>query len=1529
MRIRVMSGYALSTISLQKNNAELLPVYAVIGAEKQQIGNLKQQQESWYFFCGSGQRLVRTEAAGLQPLVEPSCRLEEETPCFVQVGETNLVQLMLEEDPDLMQLQKNYTLPQTSSVQVGGSSRCEIRWARLGEERELLSMKRTDAGVQVDRLDPSSPWNLYCNDVCVYSTEAHAGDTLYCGGLRILIGPGTIRLCGAGAGLHCTLPAAGAPEEIALPVKPQHNSSFHIAPAAALLPVQDSIRVEPPPAEPTMPQQGGALMSMLPGIMMALAMLITCMLSINGSGAANLTSMISSMVMVLCMVISCLVPVFNRRRQKREMRRQQMKIEADYRAYLDKLEQTMKKECEAEVFNLKLRNPPLEGDVVSLAVPGGGNRQVASCAMRAGKNGWSGLWERKPSDADYLQIAVGSGDLEPACRLICQPEPQIGEVPVLYRNMEEKVQKMPRLENVPVTLDLRRNRLVGIVGKKREGVLRQALGMLVELATLHNYEDLRLAVIYNEKEMEFWRFASWIPHLWREDDSMRYLANDAGEIKFLSQKLLEVLHQRSSQHSADGEQPTPWYVIVDADQRLGQRAEVIRELYQAKGDVGMTLIELCESEKLLPRNCDAILDVDHMQLSLRRENTVQEQMLKSMLDFRQDAEALFRNLSHIRLQNAEQKQKLETNLSFLDMLRGGNSVMLNIRPRCNEIDPVHSVAVPLGQDGDGFPVMLDIHQKAHGPHGLVAGMTGSGKSELLISYILAMAVNFRPDEVSFILIDFKGGGMADVFRGLPHLAGSITNLDGNELRRSFLAIESELEHRQQIFQQTTRELQLNAVDIYKYQELYRQGRVAQPMPHLIIVSDEFAELRHQQGDFMEQLIRIARIGRSLGVHLILATQKPDGVVDEQIRSNTRYRICLKVQDKQDSQAVLERPDAAALTAAGRFYLKVGMNEIFELGQSGYTGTPYLPKAQYEPPRDDTVSLLDEQGRVILAAAPAVHTQTPDLKQITAVLQKISQAAQDEKLEQHFIWAKPLEMVQRAVTQEAAAAEDVQVQVGCYDDLYNREHKPLYVTLGSSGGAAVYGMSGSGKSEFVNRVLLECVQTYSPGQIRFYLADADSGTLQAFERAGHTAWLAMPGEYAQYEEMLDKLNEQIAERRRLLQPFGGDRARYLDTGKEMPLLLCVVHGSSGFFSGRNSDKLVEKLRDICRNGPKYGVCVLVTAADSRSLHYSLSNQFRQIYVLRLTNESEYENLLGRTHIRPMDGLGRGLIRVARGTEMAVYEFQVDVPFVQADNAYQKLTEAVEQCNARWGADTQVFRLPEKVTPEMFDDFAPDWHAMPVALNAADGTPVCWDFWHNRILQCSMPTSAAQLRGLVALAARQCTDGEVLVLDGAGFGAPLAANCTVVRGSALSGAVRQLYTKFQEQTEHAVEVFQRTGTMPYCTPFLVVLYDTEAVCKDLDSSAKNMLEELLDTANEEDWVTSLFFITCSDYKDPYSGLRTLKRLRPAKGGLALSLPDTRTQQLLDCRELGVNSTGTGIVQDGKLIRCGFAEEKEGME
>ena len=337
-------------------------------------------------------------------------------------------------------------------------------------------------------------------------------------------------------------------------------------------------------------------------------------------------------------------------------------------------------------------------------------------------------------------------------------------------------------------------------------------------------------------------------------------------------------------------------------------------------------------------------------------------------------------------------------------------------------------------------------------------------------------------------------------------------------------------------------------------------------------------------------------------------------------------------------------------------------------------------------------------------------------------------------------------------------------------------------------------------------------------------------------------------------------------------------------------------------------------------------MLITAADSRSIHYSLSTLFRQVYVLKMANDDEYDNLLGRTRgIRPMDGLGRGLIRTARGTETAVYEFQVDVPFAQADNPYQKLTEFVEQTSARWGVKSQVFRLPETITLEMFDGFEPDWQEMPLALNAADGTPVCWDFWHHPILQCSMPQSAAQLRALTALAARKCTDGEVLVLDGAGFGAPLAENCTVVRGEAMSDAVQQLSDRVNQQESHVADVFEATGVVPERKPFLVVLYDTAAVTKQLNQNACHSLDVLLNMADTDHVGLPLYFITCSDYSEnTYGNLQTLNRLRPANG-FALQLPDTLHQNLFRCEKLGRESTGVGFVQDGRLIRCGFAEEK----
>ena len=164
---------------------------------------------------------------------------------------------------------------------------------------------------------------------------------------------------------------------------------------------------------------------------------------------------------------------------------------------------------------------------------------------------------------------------------------------------------------------------------------------------------------------------------------------------------------------------------------------------------------------------------------------------------------------------------------------------------------------------------------------------------------------------------------------MPHLVGTITNIDTNGLQRSLASIQSELRRRQIAFNEARNKIDEGTIDIYKYQKLYHQGIVDKPIPHLLIICDEFAELKQQQEEFMDELISVARIGRSLGVHLILATQKPAGIVNEQIRSNSKFGICLKVQAIEDSNDVINRPDAANLKRAGQFYMNVGNNEYFK------------------------------------------------------------------------------------------------------------------------------------------------------------------------------------------------------------------------------------------------------------------------------------------------------------------------------------------------------------------------------------------------------------------------------------------------------------------------------------------------------------------------------------------------------------------------------------------------------------------------
>lgn len=311
--------------------------------------------------------------------------------------------------------------------------------------------------------------------------------------------------------------------------------------------------------------------------------------------------------------------------------------------------------------------------------------------------------------------------------------------------------------------------------------------------------------------------------------------------------------------------------------------------------------------------------------------------------------------------------------------------------------------------------------------------------------------------------------MANAFQGLPHLVGTITNLGGNQINRALASIKSELLRRQRLFSDA------GVTSIDNYIILYRNKEVSLPLPHLIIVVDEFAELKSDQPEFMKELVSAARVGRSLGIHLILATQKPSGVVDEQIWSNSRFKLCLKVQTPSDSQEMLKRPEAAEIKEKGRGYLQVGNNEVFTLFQSSWSGAPYAggDSAGDERPQMDIVTLGGERRSLL----PKVKSGegASQLSELQAVVNHIAALSAEHSIREAFqLWLPPLpetllltevlepQQIWNGVHWQQPT-DNLTATVGRVDNPADQDQYNLDINFNLNGHMLVYGAPSSGKT----------------------------------------------------------------------------------------------------------------------------------------------------------------------------------------------------------------------------------------------------------------------------------------------------------------------------------------------------------------------------------------------------------------------------------------------------------------------------------
>ena len=961
------------------------------------------------------------------------------------------------------------------------------------------------------------------------------------------------------------------------------------------------------------------------------------------------------------------------------------------------------------------------------------------------------LWERRPHHDDVLRLRAGIGDV-----------PWTPQVEELRKDAPDEVAEAVRhagvLPGAPVAVDLSAGGVVGIVGD-RSAAAALARSLVCQAAVHHGPADLPMVVLAGTDTAPDWDWTKWLPHA-RDaaGGGQRRLSAERELATAMADAWLQEARGRERQRGAPGatkDRPQPTLLVVVDDESLteGRRAPV-RSLLRGEGGPVAGIV-LASTRDRLPAVCttvielrgpdgEAALDVPHLGGRIDRflvagvgDDTARE-CARALVRF-EDPELAVAGAG------------LPDVVRLLPLLGVGDADPDAVQAQWAAAGAVPAPRAPLGVAEDGV-FHVDLH--ADGPHALIGGTTGSGKSELLRSLVAGLAARVDPDHLTFVLIDFKGGSAFDECARLPHTVGMVTDLDEHLAERALRCLEAELKHRERV---------LRAAGVSDLPSYLRRGDTGEPLPRLVVVVDEFATLKAELPDFIDALVGIAQRGRSLGVHLVLATQRPSGAVSDNIRANTNLRVALRVQDEADSTDIIDRPDAGRLPrhAAGRAYVRLGAGEVVAIQTALVTAArhersvapvdvaPFVFGPSPRPPAPPPAS-----------AGAGDDGDAPRVTDLSRLVEAIREAhRRSGRPAPRRPWPDPLPaVVDLDALLDTAPDDGDEVLIALADDPDRQRQYPVGWRP-ADGNLVVYGVGGSGTTTTLGTLALSLAHTFPPDRLHLYVVDVGAGALAGLDALPHVGAVLAASERERQVRLVRHLRGELDRRRQLT----------AEARRDEPMVVVLIDG----FPALNAEyrdvegmAVIDELQRVFADGPDVGLHLVLSADRPGGVPSTWASLVRQKLVLRLADPYDYGQFGASAKEVPAFPPGGGLLAETKRV------VQVAMP---ADG----LADAAGRIAARHAPARRppppIRRLPGEVTTEQLGvaavlDRRP-WR-IPVGVRERDLGPGELVVYEGEHVLVAGPSRSGKTTALAMLAARcRAARADLVVLTVAPGRSPL--------------------------------------------------------------------------------------------------------------------------------------------------------------